>query len=253
MAEVNANSEVKIENALRLSNEKILQARVLAEFRRYGVEASQELREFGSISNASLAFHASIQATVSPTWRIVIREFARRWLASRGLTYSSDSFETHYQAYLGGVGASSVESMTRTTRRRTARVISLAVRQPNASVASVAAAIRADSGSRYTRARALTIARTETHSAASYATIKAVEESGHDPGSITKVWVALQDGITRDTHASVHGTRKSIDDLFSVGASSMRYPGDPNGAAREVVNCRCTCLYLTAEDEVVGL
>ena len=40
-----------------------------------------------------------------------------------------------------------------------------------------------------------------------------------------------------DSHRILHGERIDVDGTFSNGC---RFPGDPNGPAEEVYNCRCT-------------
>ena len=55
-------------------------------------------------------------------------------------------------------------------------------------------------------------------------------------GLTTKIWVAVQDGETRDSHAITDGEEKPINMAFSNG---LMFPGDPNGSAEEVINCRC--------------
>lgn len=52
-----------------------------------------------------------------------------------------------------------------------------------------------------------------------------------------KQWDASLDARTRDSHARVDGEIRELDEKFSNG---LMFPGDPNGAAAEVVNCRCT-------------
>ncbi len=55
--------------------------------------------------------------------------------------------------------------------------------------------------------------------------------------SVKHKWIATLDGKTRHSHAAQHEEIREIDEAFSNGC---RYPGDPNGAPREVYNCRCT-------------
>jgi SPP1 gp7 family putative phage head morphogenesis protein len=57
---------------------------------------------------------------------------------------------------------------------------------------------------------------------------------------VKKEWVATLDGRTRHSHGMADGQQVEIDGKFKVGASELRYPGDPQGAAEEVYNCRCT-------------
>lgn len=57
---------------------------------------------------------------------------------------------------------------------------------------------------------------------------------------VQKEWLATQDGRTRHSHALLDGERVDVDKKFSNG---LMYPGDPEGAAEEVYNCRCTLVY----------
>ena len=57
---------------------------------------------------------------------------------------------------------------------------------------------------------------------------------------VKKEWIATLDGRTRQSHGMADGQQVEINGKFKVGASELRYPGDPQGAAEEVYNCRCT-------------
>lgn len=84
-----------------------------------------------------------------------------------------------------------------------------------------------------------TIARTEGHriqEASSFDAAGAAKQRGAD---LVKQWDASLDGSTRDSHRQVDGEIKELEEKFSNG---LMYPGDPNGGAAEVVNCRCTML-----------
>lgn len=84
-----------------------------------------------------------------------------------------------------------------------------------------------------TKARATTIARTEVHNSTQYGTIEGYKQAGLN----TKIWVTVGDSNVRHSHASVDGEEVPIDAAFSNG---LMFPGDPNGSAAEVINCRCT-------------
>lgn len=80
--------------------------------------------------------------------------------------------------------------------------------------------------------RAKTIARTEVHGA----TQKGNFEGSKQAGSEIKIWVAVMDDVTRDSHASLDGEEVPIDKKFSNG---LMYAGDPSGDGSETINCRC--------------
>jgi HK97 family phage portal protein len=88
-------------------------------------------------------------------------------------------------------------------------------------------------------ARAETIARTEVVSAANSASL----EAGFQAGVEKKVWLATPDTRTRDSHRKADGEIVAMDDTFDIGDSRLEYPGDPNGAAGDVINCRCTLIF----------
>ena len=50
-------------------------------------------------------------------------------------------------------------------------------------------------------------------------------------------WLATLDMRTRDSHRLLDGERAAVGEEFSNGC---RFPGDPQGPAAEVYNCRCT-------------
>ena len=53
---------------------------------------------------------------------------------------------------------------------------------------------------------------------------------------LTYQWLATLDNRTRHSHRHMHGQTKS-GETYSNGC---RYPGDPNGPAAEIWNCRCS-------------
>lgn len=55
-----------------------------------------------------------------------------------------------------------------------------------------------------------------------------------------KVWMATADSRTRDSHAELDGATIPVGETFDNGCA---FPGDPDGDAEEVINCRCTLGY----------
>lgn len=82
-------------------------------------------------------------------------------------------------------------------------------------------------------ARAATIARTEVHNATMYGTFEGYKQSAIP----IKIWAAVRDGATRDSHYAIDGEERPIGSTFSNG---LMYPGDERGPAEEVINCRCS-------------
>ncbi len=87
-------------------------------------------------------------------------------------------------------------------------------------------------------ARRLRIARTETAQAADTVRHIAFEHEG-----ITEhQWVTAGDEHVRESHARLNGERRALGEPFSNG---LIHPNDPNGPAREVINCRCVATAVT--------
>ena len=58
---------------------------------------------------------------------------------------------------------------------------------------------------------------------------------------VKKRWVATLDERTRDSHQALDGDTIEVEERFANG---LMYPGDPNGAASEVFNCRCKIIQI---------
>lgn len=96
-------------------------------------------------------------------------------------------------------------------------------------------AIQAEFGF-YERYRAARIARTESGIAGNSGTFEGMVQAGVKE----KRWISSRDAKVRDSHVIADGQQVGIDEPFDVGGSMLEFPGDPNGPAGEVVNCRCS-------------
>lgn len=90
--------------------------------------------------------------------------------------------------------------------------------------------------------RALTIARTETHTCGIYSVQKSVESTRL---KTEREWSASMDERVRADHASANGQRAKEGEPYTIGGVKMMYPGDPKGGASQVINCRCVELFHT--------
>lgn len=87
--------------------------------------------------------------------------------------------------------------------------------------------------------RSRTIARTEVHNAATYASQEIAQQSDQD---LMREWVAVDDDRTREDHADADGQQRSMDDPFDVGGEELDRPGD--GDPENSINCRCSVIYI---------
>lgn len=97
------------------------------------------------------------------------------------------------------------------------------------------------------KSRAVTVARTEVISAYNGSTILTGASYGPDVVAAAQ-WIATRDSRTRHSHAAVDGVIVPTGGTWNVGGHEMAYPGDPNGPASEVVNCRCAVALLTPKE-----
>jgi len=95
------------------------------------------------------------------------------------------------------------------------------------------------SWARIPKNNAVRIARTEAHRIQTKASMNACNKAKEKGADVVKQWDASLDKRTRDSHAQVDGEIRELDEKFSNG---LMYPGDPSGAAAEVINCRCALL-----------
>ena len=79
-----------------------------------------------------------------------------------------------------------------------------------------------------------TIARTEINSIANTARYQMFRKAGVEKHE----WIDSDGDSVRETHREVDGAVVELGEMFPV--VNMRYPMDPIGAAKEVINCRCT-------------
>lgn len=92
---------------------------------------------------------------------------------------------------------------------------------------------------------AMRIARTEVHGAAMAGMDAGAAATGLE---LKKQWLAAEDDRTRPAHAAADGQTVGMNESFTVDGEQLRFPGDPYGSAENVIQCRCTTLYIPAED-----
>lgn len=102
--------------------------------------------------------------------------------------------------------------------------------------------------------RSILTARTETTRVQNSAKMD-IGAEGEELGYIMeKVWIATKDSRTRDAHIDMDGVAVPQDEPFIVknadgSTVEMMFPGDVNGGAEQVCNCRCTMVERIKRDE----
>ena len=169
-------------------------------------------------------------------------------------------FEQLMQAFVDNYGAEQVRLINEVTRNQIQRALVRGIEQ-GLGIEAIAKDIRASIPA-LSRIRANTIARTEVHNAAMFAS-REVSKTAAFP--LNKRWVSVYDARTRDfgegdgvvdsaNHRKMNGVTVGPDEMFEVpfaegfivGKDLMSGPGDPSAPARQVVNCRCSLTYRRA-------
>lgn len=126
------------------------------------------------------------------------------------------------------------------------RRVALGVARPDDVITALIPAIRDVKTFGTAAVRAEVIVRTEVNRAFALAADERQREiDAAIGGGLRKAWVAFTDGKTRKSHVDAgrrygfNGTPIPITERFQVGGALLRYPLDPEGPAKEVINCRC--------------
>lgn len=178
------------------------------------------------------------------------------WLETKA--DEEEFYERLYEEYLYIYGLSSISSITETTRQQIVKLIESGLKQGH-SIDEIADEITKASDV-ISETRAHIIARTETHSAAMFASMESARRS---TVPLVKEWVSVEDGRVRDfgegdgvvddySHRAMNEVQVPLDDPFEVPRANgskepLMFPGDPNGSAGNIINCRCAMVYDEAD------
>ena len=102
------------------------------------------------------------------------------------------------------------------------------------------------------RARALSIARTQTAGAVGTGRHQGLSAAGIEK----KGWLTSADSNVRPSHISAglrYAEGIAVDVPFEVAGESLMYPGDPAGSAGNIINCRCAEIAIASAGKTYGL
>ena len=232
-------------NRLRTRYERSMTSRLMGVFKKVGQRAAAEYEQSGGFTNAMRPMKGELEQVFRAHYTAVIEKFSDRVYENRKQERFSQFVFQFYEQFAG----EKIRGITATTGRQILQAIKDG-ENDGEGVDKIAKRIREKTSGSIGKARAATIARTETHAAASYATHTATKELNLPAQK--KRWVSVSDGRTRDHHAAANGQEVGIDEKFVIrfrGAEIlMEYPHDGSGGAANNINCRCLALYFTDED-----
>ena len=244
-SKVSPRKEFIEQNRLRLNYERKFRGQLQTLFTRTGRDAAKQYNQSETLGRTSQDFSGKLADLLTSHYRAVIDAFGLRILRDRK---QDSQFETIIRQYVRDVGGIRITQISNSTMQQINRVVENGLKE-GLGVASIGKTIRDTMDSPFTRYRANTIARTETHSAASYGNHQ-INASFNIPNQV-KRWVSVADARSRATHVAANGQEVPLDEDFIVGGVAMGYTGDPKGGAKNVINCRCVTLYIDPEEEVI--
>ena len=242
--------EAKEQDRLRVSFERRLSRELINLFNKIGNKGANLFESTGTVGVTAYLSRTRVEVerTIKPFYLSIITTFAER-LEDIITKRDSNFFTILTERFMNTVGTAHITDIDVTTSRILRRVISVSQRD-GLSVAETAKRIQQRFEPRFSRARASTIARTETHSASSFANRQMGKELAGTGVTLMKQWVSTNDDRTRLSHRIANGTKIPMEEDFVVDGMKMKYTGDPNGGARNVINCRCVTIYVEEETEL---
>jgi len=153
----------------------------------------------------------------------------------------SDSLYSRTKALIQPAASSQARTANGETANRTTTILNIANRMaaedaiPKDAIAYAFERLKGDMGTR----RANTIAGDQAHRAGNNI-IQAIGDLMQQGGVKSwKMWMSRRDSKVRAAHRRADGQTVQSNETFTVDGESLRFPGDPNGSPRNVINCRC--------------
>lgn len=186
------------------------------------------------------------------TYQLFMRSLPESGNISVG--FGSDIFKAQMQEYLNTIGGQHIKDITDTTRKLVGKAFTdgieagdntrqLAKRIESYTLGSNGSGLE---GRINVKARALMISKTETLMASEIAKDLQINESVY---LYEKKWHHDHPKTPRTTHLAVANNKPiDKDKPFNVGGVNMMYAGDPKGGAENVINCKCSTIYIPKED-----
>lgn len=155
--------------------------------------------------------------------------------AMKSANFFSETWRKLMESFFYSYSSERISEVTDTTRER---IKNLLANNSNLPISQQASLLESED---FTRARALTIARTESTAAANYGASIGNESADYETN---KQWLSILDSNTRPDHITADGQTVPNDENFIVGGYECRFPGDLTLPAKECINCRCSVMYV---------
>lgn len=231
---------------LTMPRERAMRAKFESEFRRVAASAAALAVTHGSPEQAAGHGHnVQVKRLLTSAYAEGMPAYGKLVLDAGGKAAKpKTAFEALVIQWIEEVSMRRVQQITATTREQLRSIVAGA-RSEGLGTSAIASRIRDAFGDTIGKARASTIARTETHSAANAAQLFAAESLGRQ--NMKREWIAAEDERTREDHANADGQVVALEQPFEVGGELLMYPGDAGGSPEQIINCRCTTGFIAQD------
>ena len=259
---INYGFEVRAQLRIRNNLELRLFSNLQTMIRQHIRQQVQDIRDNRlNLKSSELQFLEKLKIVMTKHYkRVFLAMYERNSTVYQNLQKKDDAFDfsnVNFDRVVAGYIATNtvrLEGISNTLSTAISRIIESGVVE-NLSNREIARALEAEIP-RLSRTRAVTIARTEVHNAASFANHRYHVDIGDSLGlEFYKRWVSVSDGRTRPEHRSANGQVVKINDKFQLshpklGLVMMERAGDPAGGIYHVINCRCVIAYGESPDDL---
>jgi len=259
---INYSFEVRAQLRLRNNLELVLFSRLQNLIRKHIRQQAEDLRNNQlNLQNSEIRFLESLKLLMAIHYkRIFMAIYERNMNIYQNLQKKQDAFDfsnVDFEKVVAGyISTNTIRlvGISATLTKNIKKIIEEGYRE-NLSSAVIARNLEREIPT-ISRTRALIIARTETHSGASFANHKYHVDVGDSLGiDFYKRWVAVSDGRTRPEHREANGQTVRMNEKFELshpkrGTVFMDRAGDPSGGAYHSINCRCVITYAENPDDL---
>lgn len=257
--------ERALHTRLMVSHEHALEQHIARVVRQTGKIAAAMHRDHGDagMKATMVQFGQRLRAVLRPSLLSTAREFGNRVVhggkSAHGIeTKAFEDLDYAIQVAIDEHVGTRITQVTEATQAVIVEIIRRGMEE-GWSEGEIAAAIEDAMSGEMAEWRARRIARTETHTAANIGQYEAAQAS---PLQYVKEWLSAEDNRTRLGHAEANGQQVGLDEKFKVkiyaerkdgavllSTEEMLFPGDPEASPANLINCRCSCIYLPAENQ----
>lgn len=158
----------------------------------------------------------------------------------------SDKFIKWVTDYFTGAGGNKVVTLTKTMTKRVMTQISNAQKEGLTQSQMIREVEKNVTKSTFYRSGVMRIVRTESLTAMNTAKQISFDESDI---KVNKEWILGGSANHRIEHVEMDGVQVPNNEKFTLpSGEKLKYPGDPNGSAGEIINCSCSFGYKPVRD-----